>query len=53
MKIYLIAIFTICAGCSTVNCNFHGDYNKVQIEQPKTVQTNPSVQADGNTVPLR
>jgi len=49
---YLILSFALLAGCSTVNCNFHGDNNKVTIEVPKTVQTNPSLQADGNTVPL-
>jgi len=52
MKALIIILCFAMTGCSTVNCNFHGDNNKVTIEVPKTVQTNPSLQADGNTVPL-
>lgn len=48
-----LILCVLLAGCSTINCNFHGDNNKLQIEQPKTVSTTPSLQADGNTVPLR
>ena len=52
MKVLILIMCVTMAGCSTVNCNFHGDNNKVTIEVPKTVQTSPTIQADGNTVPL-
>ena len=48
MRVYLLLLLTlIMTGCSTVNCNFTGDNNRVTIEQPKTVQTSTDA-----TVPL-
>ena len=52
MRMFILIACVVMAGCSTVTCNFHGDNNKVTIEQPKTVQTSPTIQADGNTVPV-
>lgn len=52
MKALVLILCVIMAGCSTVNCNFRGSNNIVMIEQPKTVQTSPTLQADGNTVPV-
>lgn len=52
MKKVFLLCSVLLAGCSTVNCNFHGDNNKVTIEQPKTISTSPSVTASGNTVPV-
>ena len=53
MKLLILIACVTMAGCSTVTCNFHGSDNIVMIEQPKTVQTSPTIQADGNTVPIR
>lgn len=53
MKALILILCVMMAGCSTVTCNVHGCNNLVIIEQPKTVQTSPTLQADGNTVPLR
>lgn len=47
-----LLIAALLAGCSTVNCTITGDNNKVTIEQPKTVQTSPSVTTGDNTLPL-
>lgn len=47
-----IPVIILLAGCSTVNCNFTGDNNRVMIEVPKTVTTSPVLTARENTVPL-
>lgn len=47
----LIALFV--TGCSTITNNFTGDNNSLMIEQPKTVQTSPSVTTGDNTLPLK
>lgn len=51
LKAVVAALWLFLAGCSTVNCTINGDGNKVTIEQPKTVQTSPSVTTGDNTVP--
>jgi len=53
MKVLIVGMCMALAGCSTVNNSVQGCNNLVVIEQPKTVSTTPSLQADGNTVPLR
>jgi uncharacterized protein YcfL len=52
MKKAILLTALLLAGCSTVNCNFTGDNNKVSIEQPKTISTSPALTASGNTVPI-
>lgn len=52
MRVVALAIaVSFLSACSTITCNFTGSNNRLTIEQPKTISTTPSLQADGNSIP--
>ena len=48
-----LVLALLLSGCSTINVTVSGNNNQLFIEQPKTVATSPTLEASGNTVPVR
>lgn len=49
MKLAVVIILMVCAGCMTVNVT--APKGTVSVSAEKNISTSPSVQADGNTIP--